>query len=233
MAVENKVVYEYIEEYIRQVQPDLSVELEQIRLEAERDGVPIVKPEVASLILTLLAIKRPKRILEIGTAVGFSACLMSKHLDKDGKIITIERNNSMHQKATENIKRLGLEDSIKLIYGDAKEEMRKLSGEFDVIFIDAAKGQYDTFYRDSLPILADGGLIIADNILYKGLVALEKGAIDRRNRTIYKRMREFIKMVMNNLEFESTLIPVGDGIIISKKLEYTERNDKLYEQDKS
>ncbi|HCC07441.1 MAG TPA: O-methyltransferase [Clostridiales bacterium] len=218
MKIENKVVYEYIEEYIRKVQPKLDIELEAVRAQAEESHVPIIKPEVASLIHTLLAIKKPKRILEIGTAVGFSANLMCKYLVSDGEIITIERNADMYKKALENIKKLKTENKIKVIFGDAIEEMTKISGKFDVIFIDAAKGHYDTFYNDSLLLLAEEGMIIADNVLYKGLVACEKDEIVRRHKTIHKRMRSFIDMIMNNPEFESTLIPVGDGIIISKKI---------------
>ncbi|HAN10087.1 MAG TPA: O-methyltransferase [Clostridiales bacterium] len=224
MKIENKVVYEYIEEYIRQIQPKLDVQLEALRVEAEEGHVPIVKPEVASLILTLLAIKKPKRILEIGTAVGFSANLMCKYLASDGEIITIERDADMYKKALENIKKLNTVNKIKVIFGDALEETTKVSGKFDVIFIDAAKGHYDIFYKSSLLLLAEEGVIIADNVLYKGLVACEKEEIARRNRTIHKRMRSFIDMIMSNPDFESTLIPVGDGIIISKKLGFSGLN---------
>ncbi len=214
MQIENKVVYEYIEQYIRTVQPSLDSDVETIRQEAEVNNVPIVKPEVASLISTILALKKPNNILEIGTAVGFSAILMSRYANE---ITTIERDQRMYDKACQNIANMKLDSKIKIIFGDATEELGKLSDKYDVIFIDAAKGQYDTFYNYAIKLLADDGLIIADNVLYKGLVALEKEDVIKRNRTIHKRMREFIQMIMTNKEFESTLIPVGDGIVISKK----------------
>lgn len=225
MNIQNKVVYEYIEGYIRSVQPVLDEKLEFVRKDANSNKVPIIKPEVVSLLKTILAIKKPDSILEIGTAVGFSALVMSEYITENGYITTIERNESMYKKASQNIRNFNMQDKINIKFGDALDILPTIKEKYDVIFIDASKGHYDFFYEQSLRLLNSEGIIIADNVLYKGLVAKERLEIMRRNRTIHKRMRIFIESIMRNKNFESTLIPVGDGIIISKKLRRLDEND--------
>ena len=190
-------------------------ELEQYALET---NVPIIRPQMQSLLKLLLAMKQPKQILEVGTAIGFSALLMSEYGPKDLKITTIEKYEKRIPLAKENFKKVGKEESITLLEGDATEILKELEGPFDFIFMDAAKGQYIHFLPDILRLMPKGGLLISDNVLQDGDVMESRFAVTRRNRTIHSRMRDYLYELKHNEQLCTDILPVGDGVTVSVKL---------------
>ena len=171
-----------------------------------------------SLLKLLLALKQPKRILEVGTAIGFSALLMSEYGPKDCSITTIEKYEKRIPLAKENFKKAGKEGQITLLEGDAAEILKELDGSFDFIFMDAAKGQYIHFLPDILRLMPKGGLLISDNVLQDGDVMESRFAVTRRNRTIHARMRDYLYELKHNEQLCTDILPVGDGVTISVKL---------------
>ncbi len=196
----------------------LLLELEQY---AAEHHVPIVRPETASLLIVLGRLVKPVRILEIGTAIGYSSILLSGILAKGGRIDTIERSDEMVIKAHENIKKAGLADTIAVIAGDAAEVLRCLDKKYDMIFMDAAKGQYPEFLPECLRMLKNGGLLVSDNVLYKGMVASDELVV-RRKKTIVNRMRTFLDSICSDPTLDTTILPVGDGVALSYKRMETE-----------
>ncbi|MCM1134436.1 MAG: O-methyltransferase [Clostridium sp.] len=190
-------------------------ELEQTAL---KTNVPIIRQEVQSLLRLLLAIQSPKRILEVGTAIGFSALLMSEYGPEDCEITTIEKYEKRIPLALENFKRAGKEEKITLLEGDAADILKNLTGSYDFIFMDAAKGQYIHFLPDILRLLEKGGLLISDNVLQDGDVMESRFAVTRRDRTIHSRMREYLYELTHNARLRTNILPVGDGVTISVKL---------------
>lgn len=186
--------------------------LEELKKEAMQNFVPILRDNTMKLIEEKLELLRPKKILEVGTAVGYSAITFSKYLDEGGKIDTIERNDKRYEKALENISKFNLQNAINVIFGDAKEEMKKLpdSSNYDVIFIDAAKGQYIAFLEEAKRLVKNGGLIIADNVLFRGLVLSDYN--EHKNRTAVNRLREFLKIIKEEKCFDSEVIDIDDGV---------------------
>jgi|LSQX01.2.fsa_nt_gb predicted O-methyltransferase YrrM len=215
-VTENNINYDYITEYIRNILPKTEGLLYEMEMYAQENNVPIVQPEVAKLISVITKIIKPDRILEIGTAIGYSAILLSESLKTGGKIVTIERDGNMIGIARKNIKKAGLEDTIKIIEGEAAEVLPNITDKYDCIFIDAAKGSYPDFLSYCIELLNSGGVLIADNVLYKGMIASDK-LVKRRKKTIVKRMRSYLETISDNREFESTIIPIGDGVSISYK----------------
>ncbi len=189
--------------------------LEQLEQEARAEEVPIIRKDTQAYLRSMLLILKPKRILEIGTAVGFSAILMAKH--SEAEIITMENYAPRIQKAKENIRAAGLSERITLLEGDAEELLQGIEGEFDLIFIDAAKGQYALYFERIKPHIHGGSVIISDNVLVGGDVLESRFAVRRRDRTIHKRMRDFLYDVCHDEKFESALLPVGDGLLVSVK----------------
>ncbi|MDD2970636.1 MAG: O-methyltransferase [Lachnospiraceae bacterium] len=189
--------------------------LDEIEKQAIETQVPIVRKSTQNLLKFLLAMQRPKRILEVGTAVGFSALLMSEYAPEDCHITTIEKYEKRIPIAKANFQRGDVEERITLIEGDATEELRKLTGPYDFIFMDAAKGQYIHFFPEIMRLVEKGGLIISDNVLQDGDVLQSRYAVTRRNRTIHSRMREYLYELTHNLELETTVLPVGDGMTLS------------------
>lgn len=192
--------------------------LEQLEKEALAAEVPIIRREMQSLMKFLLAARRPMRILEVGTAVGFSALLMSEYGPKDCRITTIEKYEKRIPQARENFARAGREQQITLLEGDAAELLKELRGPYDLIFMDAAKGQYIHFLPEVLRLLASGGLLVSDNVLQDGDVVESRFAVTRRNRTIHARMREYLYELTHHPELETCILPVGDGVTLSVKL---------------
>lgn len=190
-------------------------ELEKYALET---NVPIIRPQMQSLLKLLLAIKQPKQILEVGTAIGFSALLMSEYGPENLKITTIEKYEKRIPLARENFKKAGKEESITLLEGDATEILKELDGTFDLIFMDAAKGQYIHFLPDIIRLMPTGGLLISDNVLQDGDVMESRFAVTRRNRTIHTRMRDYLYELKHNEQLCTDILPVGDGVTISVKL---------------
>ena len=205
--------------YIHSLEGKNSEVLEQIEKEARACEVPIIRKEMESFLRVMLYTKRPKKVLELGTAVGYSAILMSECLSEDSKIVTIENYDKRIPIARENIKRAGKEDVIELLEGDALEIMPTLQEEsFDFVFMDAAKAQYINFLPHVLRLMKKGGILITDNVLQDGDLIESKFVVRRRDRTIHKRMREFLKAVKNHPDLETTIVPIGDGIEMSVKM---------------
>lgn len=212
-----EINYDYINHFIRDIIPKNPGILGRIEKEAKETSLPIIQKEVARLISVLLSIQKPKKILEIGTAVGYSAILMSQYLQPGGKIITIERYDIMQNAAKENIKQAGLEGIIHMIEKDAQEVLPVLDDSFDVIFMDGAKGQYNNFLPHCIRLLKEDGLFIADNVLHKGTVAKLRYDVPRRQRTIHKRMRSFLWEIMHHSKLETCILPMGDGVALCHK----------------
>ncbi|MEY8323957.1 O-methyltransferase [Lachnospiraceae bacterium 54-11] len=190
-------------------------ELEQFAL---KTNVPIIRQEVQSLLRLFLAIQKPEKILEVGTAIGFSALLMSEYGPKGCKITTIEKYEKRIPVALENFKRAGKEKDITLLAGDAAEILQSLAGTYDFIFMDAAKGQYINFLPDILRLLRKGGLLLSDNVLQDGDVMESRFAVTRRDRTIHSRMREYLYELTHNEQLRTDILPIGDGVTVSVKL---------------
>ena len=189
-------------------------ELEKYALDTE---VPIIRKEMQSFLKTLIMMNKPRQILEVGTAIGFSALLMSEYMPADAHITTIEKYEKRIPIARENFKKYGKEEQIKLIEGDAAQVLAQLSGEYDLIFMDAAKGQYIHFLPDILRLLKPGGVLLSDNVLQDGDVIESRYAVTRRNRTIHGRMREYLYELKNHPQLQTSIIPLGDGITLSVK----------------
>lgn len=212
-SLENERLQLYIEELIPQ-RPDLLIEMEK---HAQEFGIPIMELAGIETLLQLLRIQNPQMILEVGTAIGYSAIRMVYALPK-AHVITIERDEERLNKANEYIQRADMQDRIVAIHGDALEVETEISayGPFDVIFIDAAKGQYQHFFKLYSRYLNDGGLIITDNVLFKGLVC--EANIESRNvRQLVRKINTFNQWLMAHPEYDTVILPVGDGIAISKK----------------
>ena len=190
-------------------------ELERFAIET---NVPLIRPQMQSFLNLLLAIKQPKQILEVGTAIGFSALLMSEYGPENCRITTIEKYEKRIPLAKENFKRAGKEDQIVLLEGDAVEILKKLDGPYDFIFMDAAKGQYIHFLPDILDLMPIGGLLISDNVLQDGDVLESRYAVTRRDRTIHSRMREYLYELKHNEQLQTDILPIGDGVTVSVKL---------------
>ena len=192
--------------------------LDEIEEYAIKTQVPIIRKSMQSLLKFVLAYAKPMKILEVGTAIGFSALLMSEYAPKGCHITTIEKYEKRIPIARENFKKAGKEDSITLLEGDATDILRELQGEFDIIFMDAAKGQYINFLPDILRLLAHGGLLISDNVLQDGDIIESRFAVTRRNRTIHARMREYLYELKHHPMLETVVLPVGDGVTLSTKV---------------
>lgn len=191
--------------------------LNELEKEALADFVPIIRREMQSFLKVLLQIKAPLRILEVGTAVGFSAIFMSTYVPEKCKIVTIENYEKRISLAKENFRKAGKEEEIQLLEGDAKEILKTLSEPFDFIFMDAAKGQYINFLPDILRLLKTGGILLSDNVLQEGDIIESHFAVERRNRTIYKRMRQYLYALKNHELLETSILPLGDGVALSIK----------------
>ena len=212
------IVEERIVSYINSLEKENSPVLEEIEKEARKDGVPIIRKEMESFLRVMLSIKKPMRILELGTAVGYSAILMSEYINEKGQIITIENYDKRIPIAKENIKKAGRENAIKLLEGDAMEIMPTLeSNQFDFVFMDAAKAQYIHFLPEVLRLMKKNGVLITDNVLQEGDLIQSKYVVRRRDRTIHKRMREYLEVVKNHPQLETSIVPIGDGITMSVK----------------
>ena len=195
---------------------DFLEELEQTALET---GVPVIRREMQSFIKTLLAMKKPKRILEVGTAVGFSTLLMCEYGPSDLKITTIENYEKRIPIAKENFKKAEREEQITLLEGDAGEILKTLSETYDFIFMDAAKGQYINWLPDVLRLMEKGSVLVSDNVLQEGDIIESRYLVERRNRTIYKRMREYLYELTHNPILVTSVLPVGDGAAVSIRQE--------------
>ncbi len=192
--------------------------LDELEKKAKEDEVPIIRKDTQALLKFLMAQSRPKNILEVGCAVGFSALLMAEYSDIDTKITTIEKYEKRIPVARENFIKYDTNNKITLLEGDATEILKTLSPGYDFIFMDAAKGQYINFLPDCLRILNKGGLLVSDNVLQDGDVFESRFAVTRRNRTIHARMREYLYELKHNDALNTVILTVGDGMTLSVKL---------------
>ncbi len=191
---------------------------DRIAREARAASVPIIRPETASVLQTMIAALRPMRILEVGTAVGYSALLMAQVMPEGARITTIEKYKPRADEAREHFETAGLAGRITLIEGDAGEVLKTISETFDLIFMDAAKGQYIQWLPRILRVLAPGGVLFSDNVLQDGDIIESRFAVERRNRTIHARMREYLFALTHSEELKTCVIPVGDGVAVSVRL---------------
>lgn len=190
--------------------------LKDIEKYGRENKIPILLDDTLEYISKILKEVKPKRILEVGTAIGFSALCFSKYLSEGGRIDTIEIESLRVEQALENIEKVGVQEKIRVLEGDALEILPYLTEEYDVVFIDAAKGKYLEFFEHALRLCKKGGYIIADNVLYKGMVQSDYNK--HKQRTAVNKLRAFIDMVLENENLESKLIDIGDGITVSKKM---------------
>ncbi|HIV41895.1 MAG TPA: O-methyltransferase [Candidatus Mediterraneibacter guildfordensis] len=221
------IVDERIVTFINSLDTKNSELLEMIEKEARRDDVPIIRREMQSFLRVLLMLKQPANVLEVGTAVGFSALLMSESVPAGCRITTIENYEKRIPVARENFRRAGKEEQITLIEGDAADVLKTLEGPYDFIFMDAAKGQYIHFLPEILRLLPPGGCLVSDNVMQDGDVIESRFAVERRNRTIHARMREYLYELKHHPELETSIIPLGDGVAVSvKKMERKQNNEQ-------
>lgn len=203
--------------YINSLDRDNPAYLEELETYARKTNVPIIRRETQSLLRTLLALKRPMSILEVGTAIGFSALLMSEYAPEGCHITTIEKYEKRIPLARENFRRAGKEAEITLLEGDALQILSELEGSFDFIFMDAAKGQYIHFLPDILRLLPVGGVLVSDNVLQDGDIIESRFAVTRRNRTVHARMREYLYALKHHEALETVILTLGDGTALSVK----------------
>lgn len=210
------ITYDYMEEYLRGLIGESSGKLKELEDFAKENGVPIVQKETGKFLEFMVSMKKPLKILELGTAIGYSSILMYDASKTNPDIITIERSKEMIDLAKENIKKFNLEDKITIKEGDCLEILENLDEKFDLIFMDAGKGHYNHFLPHCLRLLKEDGIIIADNVLFRGMVPSQE-LVKRRKITIVKRMRTYLEMVSKDETLITSVIPMGDGIAITKR----------------
>ncbi len=213
--MDNYITYDYISEYLKNTVKAESEYLEELYIYARENHIPVIQKEAGRFLGFMVATIGAERILEIGTAIGYSAMLMYDASDKKAHITTIERDEEMFLNARINIKKYGAKENIKTVFGDAEEELDKISGTFDMIFIDAAKGQSGVFFDKCLSKIKKGGLIITDNVLYGGMIASDELS-SKKHRTITHKMRDFLKMLSNTENLDTAIIPIGDGMALTR-----------------
>ena len=220
------IVDERMVTYIRSLERPENPVIEVIEQEALENFVPIIRKETQSFLKVMMLMNRPARVLEVGTAVGFSAILMSEYLPEGSRITTIENYEKRIPIARNNFKRAGKEEQITLIEGDALEVMKTLEGPYDFIFMDAAKGLYIHYMPEAVRLLADGGILMSDNVLQDGDIIESRFAVERRNRTIHSRMRDYLYELKHSNVLETSIIPLGDGVALSIKKKKEEKENQ-------
>ncbi|MDU5508882.1 MULTISPECIES: O-methyltransferase [Enterococcus] len=211
------IINEDILHYLRTEQKQLTGSLGDLEALAHENGVPVIPHETVVFLQFLLKQKQPKRVLEIGTAIGFSASLMAESLGKEAKITTIDRFPVMIEKAKANFEKLGLADQVTLLEGDAADILSTLEGPYDFIFMDSAKSKYIAFLPECLRLLSDDGVLMVDDIFQAGTVLQPIEDIPRKNRAIHRHLNEFLEVVTTSPELTSTLLPLGDGVALISK----------------
>ena len=212
----DNINYPHIVEYLNNTLPESEGIIKELEEYAAENVVPIIQKEVRSFLGMLLKYKAPKNILELGTAIGYSSIFFSDYILPGGKIITLEREDDYFSIANENIKKAGKQDVITVINGDAFETVKKIDGNFDMIFMDANKSMYKYYLDTLLPKLNPGGIVVCDNILYKGMVSCDALA-PRKQNTIILNLREFLDYITHHPSLETSIIPIGDGVSVSVK----------------
>lgn len=203
--------------YIRSLYGEPSQFLQELEKQAHIDNVPVIRTEMQNLLKLLLAMNNPKEILEVGTAIGYSALLMNEFCP-EAQITTIEKYEKRIPIAKENFAKADINNKITLLEGDALDILSKLEGKYDFIFMDAAKGQYINFLPDLIRLLPKGGLLVSDNVLQDGEIVESRFAVTRRNRTIHSRMREYLYELNHSDVLVTSVLPVADGVTVSVKI---------------
>ncbi len=214
------IVDERAAAYIQSLETAECEGLEEIEREAVEQRVPIIRKETQSFLKVLLCMKKPKKILEIGTGVGFSALLMSEYVPEDCSIVTIENYEKRIPAARANFERMGKARQITLVEGDALGVLKELDDSFDFIFMDAAKGQYIHYLPEVFRVLEEEGILLSDNVLQGGDVLESRFAVERRDRTIHARMREYLYELKHHDRLITSILPLGDGVAVSVKRSY-------------
>ncbi len=217
MPFEDQITHNYIIDYIRDTLKKSEGILAELESYAHKNGVPIVQKEVASFLETVCRMQKPMRVLEIGTAIGYSAILMLSNMPEGSSIVSIERDAAMAKLARENIEKAGLSARITVVEADAEEYLKTLDDSFDMIFMDAAKSHYIYFLPECIRLLKSGGVLVSDNILYGGMVA-NRALLIRRKITIVKRLKKYIAALCEAPELKTSLLSIGDGVSLSYKL---------------
>lgn len=216
------VVDKEVVEFLRNEQKPLEGRLGEIERQANEDGVPIIPHETVVFLNLLLGQIKPKQILEIGAAIGFSSSLMARHVGDDGHVTTIDRFDVMIKKARKNYEVLGLTDKVTLLEGQAADILSTLEGPYDFIFMDSAKSKYYDFFPDCMRLLKKGGMLIVDDVLQGGTILTPKEEIPKNRRTIHRKLNAFLDVVMHHPSLESSLVPLGDGLLMVVKQDDTD-----------
>ncbi|MBC3886978.1 methyltransferase domain-containing protein [Acetobacterium paludosum] len=212
----SEIVQDYIEDYIRGLIPLGSPEIEDFRIRAENEEIPIIHKEVQKHIEMLIHANKIQSVLEVGTAVGYSSSIFALAMGPQGQVDTIERSLKMIVQADENISALGLKKQINILIGDAQEKVEELTKTYDMIFLDGAKGHYIHLLDHCLRCLKPGGMLVSDNVLFKGMIASDDLVV-RRKITIVKRMRKYLEVISNHPQLITSVLPLGDGLAVSWK----------------
>lgn len=211
------IVMPKILDFMRNGQKAFPGQLGEIEAYANELGIPIVPHETAKFLDFLTASLQPKHILEIGTAIGFSASLMAQHLQGDGHLTTIDRYPKMFERAKENFTKMGLDDKVTLLEGDAVDILPTLEGPYDLIFMDSAKAKYVEFYPECMRLLREGGILIIDDVFQAGTVLDDESEIPKRVRKIHRKLNELFDTILNSQEHRSCMVPLGDGLLMVRK----------------
>ncbi len=218
MPDEQNITHDYIIDFIRSSLKKNDGILGELEAYAKANEVPIIQKEVSSFLEVICKIHKPKKVLEVGCAIGYSAILMASNLDSDAHITTVERDEKMARLARENFKRAGFEDRIDVLEADAEVLLEALDGEYDMIFMDAAKAHYIHFLPHCLRLLRVGGILVSDNILYGGMVA-NRDLLIRRKITIVKRLQAYIEKICKAPYFKTSILSIGDGVGLCYRIE--------------
>lgn len=216
------ITHDYMEEYLRGLIPDNVGILKELEDFAKENSVPIVQKETAKFLQFMITLNKPKKVLELGTAIGYSSILMNLVSGGSNKITTIERDETMIEIAKKNLEKYSFQENIEILQGDCLEILEGLQGTYDMIFMDAGKGHYNHFLPHCLRLLSDQGVIVADNVLFRGMVA-SKELVKRRKITIVKRMKSYLDLVSKDENLVTTILPMGDGIALTVRRDH---NDK-------
>lgn len=205
--------YPYISEYLASLYQPHPSKLREIEAYAHANSVPIMERESIELLKNLIKVKKPKRILELGTAIGYSAIIMCL-LDEDIKVTTMDRSETFIEVARNNFRDFGLEDRVDIVFGDISQTLEDLEGYYDLLFFDAGKGHYQDYFDKSVRLMKEGSLVFSDNVLFKGCIANDD-LVDKRQKTITKRMRSYLEFLTSSPGIHTVVIPIGDGVAIS------------------
>lgn len=225
--MENEITYPHILRYLSDITVRRDPLLNEMENYARKENIPVIQRESSRLLEVFCVLAKPRRILELGTAIGYSAIILAKAMGPSGIVDTVEMDDIRVMEAKKYIERAGLEKTIRILQGDAYEVLQCLGTPYDLIFLDAAKGQYMEFLPYCLRLLNPGGLLISDNILYRGMVARE-GFIEHKHRTITVRLKAYIRELMDNKSLLTSIIPIGDGMAVSIKNDGTRNLSSLF-----